>query len=155
MAVPINNISRHQVKKTIATSEVFVDDIFIDGTSLQETLKTKYSELFLKGRFKNLFIVYLGNTLTDIYHSNEAFLQSPITEEGRTNIAPLYGCADSCCVYLYVKVRRSGAYIYWEAIGRNTAFVHPSQKEENAIDWLPSFEPLVFDFNTYNSFFKK
>lgn len=155
MGVPINTISRQKVTKIIATSEVAVDDIFIDGTSLQETLKTKYSELFSKGRFKDLFIVYLGNTLTDIYHSNEAFLQSPIPEEGITNIAPLYGCADSCCVYLYVKVRRSGAHIYWEAIGRNTAFVNPSQKEENAIDWLPSFEPFVFDFDTYNSFFKK
>lgn len=155
MGVPINTISRQKVTKIIATSEVAVDDIFIDGTSLQETLKQNYSTLFSKGRFKNLFIVYLGNTLTDIYHSNEAFLQAAIPEEGRTNIAPLYGCADSCCVYLYVKVRRSGAHIYWEAIGRNTAFVNPSQKEENAIDWLPSFEPLVFDLNTYNSFFKK
>jgi hypothetical protein len=155
MGVPINTISRQKVTKIIATSEVAVDDIFIDGTSLQETLKQNYSTLFSKGRFKNLLIVYLGTTLTDIYHSNEAFLQAAIPEEGATNITPLYGCADSCCVYLYVIVRRSGAHIYWEAIGRNTAFVHPSQKEENAIDWLPSFEPLVFDFDTYNSFFKK
>ena len=155
MAAQINSITREKVITTVANNQVTVDDIFIDGHSLQETLKKSYGELFSKGRFKHFFMVYLGNKLTDIYHSKDAFLKSPIPEERTINIAPLYGCTDGCCVYLYVKVRRDKNLIFWEHIGRNTAFIKPSQKEESPIDWLPSFQPLVFDFSAYHSYFQK
>ena len=154
MDAQINNITREKVTTTIANAQVSVDDVFIDGHSLQDTLKKSYKALFSRGRFKHFFLLYLGETLKDIYHSKEEYLQSPIPEEGATNIAPLYGCADGCCVYLYIKVTRDNKLIYWEHIGRNTAFIVPSQKKENGIEWLPSFQPLIFDFKSYHSFFK-
>lgn len=152
-----NNIQKLSIQKIsypLDQAEIMIDDVFINNISLQKTLKKKHSALFAQGRFKEFFILYLGRTFSDIYHSKKEYLNSALPHEGETHITPLYGCADSCCVYLYVKVRRSGTHIYWEAIGRNTAFVHPSHKEENAVDWLPSFEPLVFDFKTYHSFLK-
>jgi hypothetical protein len=145
-----------KVKRSIAQSEIEVDDVFINELSLQQTLKANYNTLFSEGRFKEFFILYLGRMLTDIYHSNDDFLQSPLPEEGETHIAPLYGCADACCVYLYVKVRKHENLIYWEQIGRNTAFINPSIDKDidKGIEWLPDFEPITFDFNSYNSHFK-
>jgi len=154
MDAQINNITREKVATTIANAQVSVDDVFIDGHSLQDTLKKSHKALFSKGRFKQHFMVYLGRVLSDIYHSEKEFLQTPIPEEGANTIAPLYGCADGCCVYLYIKVRRDNKHIYWEHIGRNTAFIVPSQKKENGIEWLPFFQPLIFDFKSYHSFFK-
>jgi hypothetical protein len=154
MAAQINNITREKVISTIAKVKVSVDDVFIDGYSLQDTLKKSYKVLFSRGRFKQHFMVYLGRVLSDIYHSKKEFLQTPIPNEGETTIAPLYGCDDGCCVYLYVKVSKKGECINWEQIGRNTAFVEPSVKQENDIEWLPDFQPLIFNFTAYHSFFK-
>ena len=154
MTAQINNITREKVTTTIANAQVSVDDVFIDGHSLQDMLKKSHKALFSKGRFKHFFLPYLGETLKDIYHSKEEFLQSPNPKEEATTIAPLYGCTDGCCVYLYVKVRRDNKHIYWEHIGRNTAFISPLQKHEKGIEWLPSFQPIIFDFKTYQSYFK-
>ena len=154
MASKINNITRKKITTTIANAQVSVDDVFIDGHSLQDALKKSHKALFSKGRFQHFFLLYLGETLKDIYHSKEEFLQSPIPEEGATSISPLYGCTDGCCVYLYIKVRRDNKHIYWENIGRNIAFINPSQKQKDGIELLPSFQPLIFNFSTYQSFFK-
>ena len=142
-----------KVTQIIAQSEVKVDDVFINELSLQQTLKSNYTALFSEGRFKHYFILYLGRSISDIYHSKDEFLQSPLPEDGETHIAPLYGCADACCVYLYVKVTRKQELIYWEGIGRNTAFINPSidNNTDKGIEWLPDFEPLTFDLNSYNS----
>jgi len=148
--------SIQKVSYPIAQADIMVDDVFIDDLSLQQTLKSNYSHLFSEGRFKEFFMLYLGRTFTDIYHSKDKFLQSPLPEEGETHIAPLYGCADACCVYLYVKVRTHQNIIYWEQIGRNTAFIKPvvAKDMDKSIEWLPDFEPITFDFNSYNSHFK-
>ena len=155
MALQINKLTRENVTTTITNAQVSVDDVFIDGHSLQDTLKKSHRALFSNGRFKHFFMLYLGEKLKDIYHSKEEFLQSPIPEDGATVIAPLYGCSDGCCVYLFVKVKRDNKHFYWEQIGRNTAFIRPSKKQEDDIEWLPSFQPFIFDYNTYNSYFKK
>ena len=148
--------SIQKVSYPIAQADIMVNDVFIDDLSLQQTLKSNYSNLFSEGRFKEFFMLYLGRTLTDIYHSKDEFLQSALPEEGETHIAPLYGCADACCVYLYVKVRKHENLIYWEQIGRNTAFINPSIDKDidKGIEWLPDFEPITFDFNSFNSHFK-
>jgi hypothetical protein len=154
MVAQINNITREKVTTTIANAQVSVDDVFIDGHSLQDTLKKSHKALFLEGRFKQHFTVYLGRPVSDIFHSKKEFLQTPIPNEGETTIASLYGCADGCCVYLYVKVSKKGHCINWEQIGRNTAFIESSVKQENDIEWLPYFQPLIFDNKMYHSCLK-
>jgi len=129
MAAKINNITRKKITTTIANAQVSVDDVFIDGHSLQDTLKKSHKALFSKGRFKHFFLLYLGESLKDIYHSKEAFLQSPIPEEGATTIAPLYGCADGCCVYLCKIEKRQQVYLlgtYWKKYG----FYNPFSKKK-------------------------
>ena len=54
MSNSIQELSVRKVAYPIAQSQVMVDDIFIDGISLQKTLKTDYNELFAKGRFKGI-----------------------------------------------------------------------------------------------------
>ncbi|NRB82882.1 MAG: hypothetical protein HRU49_03780 [Winogradskyella sp.] len=149
MSNSIQELSVRKVAYPIAQSQVMVDDIFIDGISLQKTLKTDYNELFAKGRFKESFILYLGRTLSDLYHSKDKFLQSPLPIEGQTHISPLYGCADSCCVYLYVKVTRQQSIVHWKQIGRNTAFLNASS--DTNIEWLTKFEPLKFNLTNYKT----
>ncbi|ARV10577.1 hypothetical protein BTO05_13380 [Winogradskyella sp. PC-19] len=60
MGANINNITREKVTTTIAYAQVSVDEVFIDGHSLQETLKKSHKVLFSKGRFKHFFVLYLG-----------------------------------------------------------------------------------------------
>ena len=69
MDAQINNITREKVISTIANVQVSVDDVLIDGHSLQDTLKKSHKALFSKGRFQHFFLLYLGETLKDIYHS--------------------------------------------------------------------------------------
>ena len=63
MASKINNITREKITTTIANAQVSVDDVFIDGHSLQDTLKKSHKALFSKGRFQHFFLLYLGETL--------------------------------------------------------------------------------------------
>jgi hypothetical protein len=46
MDAQINNITREKVITTIADAQVSVDDVFIDGHSLQDTLKKSHKALF-------------------------------------------------------------------------------------------------------------
>ncbi len=147
MSNNIKQLSIQKVSYPIAQADIMVDDVFIDDLSLQQTLKTNYNALFTEGRFKEFFILYLGRTLSDLYHSKNEYLNTVLPAEGETHIAPLYGCADSCCVYLYVKVTRQQSLIHWEQIGRNASFLNPSKEKD--IQWLPDFESITFDFDNY------
>jgi hypothetical protein len=149
MSEHIKQLSIHKVPYPVAQADIMVDDVFINELSLQQTLKENYNTLFSEGRFKEFFMLYLGRTLTDLYHSKNEYLNSALPNDGETHIAPLYGCADSCCVYIYVKVSRQQSLIHWEQIGRNAAFLSPSK--ENNIEWIPDFEPLQFKLTTYKT----
>ncbi|BAO77592.1 hypothetical protein [Winogradskyella sp. PG-2] len=147
MSENIQQLSKQKVSYPSAQADIMVDDVFIDDLSLQHTLKTNYTDLFAQGRFKEFFMLYLGRTLKDLYHSKNEYLNSALPNDGETHIAPLYGCSDSCCVYLYVKVARQQSLIHWEQIGRNAAFLSPSKATN--IEWIPDFQPITFDFDNY------
>lgn len=104
MAVKPNTITISSIPITIANSEVEVEDVFIDGQSLQLALKSKYVDAFSKGRYREPFLTYLGREFNDKNRSDDSLLRSPIPNENETSTAALYGCTDGCCVYLYVSL---------------------------------------------------
>lgn len=150
-----NTITLRSISITIASSTVEVADIFIDGYYLQQTLKANYDVAFSKGRYREPFLIYMGRMTSDNHLIGDTLLEKPIPSENETTVAALYGCTDGCCVYLYVKVSRKENCIRWEQIGRNAEFIVNANKEKHQIEWLHSFQPLVFDFETYDLLIQK
>ena len=100
-------------------------------------------------------MIYLGRMTSDNHLIDYSLLEKPVPNENETTVAALYGCTDGCCVYLYVKVSRKENCIRWEQIGRNADFIVNANSEEHQIEWLPSFQPLAFDFESYGLLVQK
>ena len=117
---------------TLFGEEFLVDDVFIDGKSFQNYLKTNFKIEFSEGRFKEPFMLRLQKG------SNEV-------------IVPLYGCTDSCCNYVFVKITKNDKQIIWENLGRNREYIFPKTNSDNKIEWVKDFSPISFSKNNYNS----
>ena len=56
----MNKISIEKVNVKYANENISISDLFIDGYSLQEILKSTFKKEFSKGRFKEFFVPILG-----------------------------------------------------------------------------------------------
>ena len=95
--------------KHAGDTDIQISDYFIDGRSLQKTLKSKesYGTLFQYGRFKEFFLPILGNIDYGEYDYNEKGAGTiKVPNKNKEVITPLYGCHDNCCIYVFVKVCR-------------------------------------------------
>lgn len=156
METKVNSIVLNKITISIASTKVDINDLFVDGRSFQNLLKTEYKNLFSTGRFKEPFILYLEKELKNIYHSPANFIKPGIPDINSTKISPLYGCADGCCVYVYLQIKHIQNYIYWEKIGRNTNFIsNSSQKNKKPIKWITDFKPIIFDKGRYTKITQK
>jgi hypothetical protein len=145
----MNNLSIENINIIYAKSEVKISDLFIDGYSFQETLKSKYKKQFEKGRFKDFFLPILGRDFSEKIDIPNKKISLKIPEEGEMLITPIYGCLDDCCVYVFAKVSRKNNLVYWTEIGRNARYVFDEAKK-NDIIWLPNLLCYVFEINNYN-----
>lgn len=112
--------------------EFLVDDVFINGKSFQNYLKTTFKKEFSQGRFKEPYMLRLDNKSKEI-------------------IIPLYGCTDGCCNYIYVKIKRNKKQVIWENIGRNSEYIFPNINVKDTIEWIEKFKPICFTLENYNS----
>ena len=71
-----------------------------------------------------------------------------------SHILPLYGCHDSCCIYIYLKLLRSDDTIIWNQFGRNTDFVKDDAVNNVSLDWLCSPSHFKFEVNNYKQIFE-
>jgi len=146
----MNQLSLQPLKVNYSNTEIFISDYFVDDRSLQKELRYTYKQAFKEGRFKELFMPILGQNFSNKLDFQNDKISERIPEDNETLIAPIYGCHDDCCIYIFAEVTRNGNHIFWNLFGRNKKFVH---KEDSALNilWLPQFKPLQFNINNYSA----
>ena len=108
-------------------------DIFIDGEPFQEMLGKQYSSEFSQGRYKEDFL--------PILHPREVPFDFRKTGVNKW-LQPIYGCQDTCCMYVYAETEQTDSEIAWLRMGRDSYFFGEARSDEHALVWLPSFKPL-------------
>jgi hypothetical protein len=151
----MNKLSIGKITVDYAKTKVSISDIFIDGCSLQELLKSTFTNNFAVGRFKEFFMPILGLNFSDKIDFGQDRFSSLIPNNNETLITPLYGCHDNCCVYLFLEISNKNNTIVWENIGRNSNFIFDKEVVKNDVDWLPNFEKLYFDIENYKTVINK
>lgn len=116
-------------------------DIYIDGASLQETLKTRYPLEFSQGRFKEEFIPRLHYKSSRTHASDGDSTKSVIT--------PIYGCLDGCCSYLYTEIEYTESVVKWLGVAQDSQYLGAIDDEAEPLIWLTDFTNLVFDKSQY------
>jgi hypothetical protein len=116
-------------------------DIYIDGKSFQQSLKKWYPSEFSKGRYKEEFMPKISSKRNSISHFSD--LQT------HKMIAPVYGCMDNCCIYLFAEIECTSSKIKWLRIAQDSGYFSFDRGEEGPLIWLENFEKLEFDRNKY------
>jgi hypothetical protein len=145
----MNIISIDKIVVDYANSKVSISDIFIDGCSFQEILKSTFTNEFSIGRFKEFFMPILGLNFSDKLEFEDDAFSNLIPKENQTFISPVYGCNDDCCVYVFLKISNKNNTIFWEGIGRNSNYIFDKEVSKNSIDWLSDFTHYQFEMNNY------
>jgi hypothetical protein len=151
----MNIISIDKIVVDYANSKVSISDIFIDGYSLQEILKTTFEKEFSKGRFKEFFMPVLGLDFSKKLEFGKDSFTNLIPHKNQSVITPIYGCHDDCCIYVFVQVSRKQNIIVWEKIGRNSNFIFDKDSIKNEIEWLDVFKEYHFDIENYKTVINK
>ncbi len=151
----MNVISIDKILVDYANSKVLISDIFIDGISFQEILKSTFGNEFSKGRFKEFFTPILGLKFSHTLEFGNNRFNNLIPEENQHLITPIYGCYDDCCIYVFLKISNSNDIITWENIGRNSNFIFDKEVNKNDIDWLLGFKKLYFNIENYKNVINK
>ncbi len=151
----MNILSINTLSVDYANSKVSISDIFIDGMSFQNFLKTNFKNEFSKGRFKEFFMPILGQDFFDKIDFGHDIFSSLVPNNNETLITPIYGCHDNCCVYIFLKISNKDNIIVWENIGRNSNYIFDKDVVKNNIDWLLNFEKLYFELNNYKTVINK
>jgi len=145
----MNQLSLQPLKVNYSNTEIFISDYFVDHSSLQKQLRYTYKQDFKEGRFKELFMPILGRNFSNKLDFQNDKISEIIPEDDETLIAPIYGCHDNCCIYIFAEVSRKGDYIFWNLLGRNKKYVNEDDSALNIL-WLPQFKPLQFNINNYS-----
>ena len=120
-------------------------EVYIGGSSFQKSLKHKYPLEFSKGRYREEFIPRLNATVTDRSHSADV--------KSHAVIAPIYGCMDGCCVYLFAEIEYTKTQVKWVRIAQDSCYFGIERSEQEPLVWLNGFENLVFDRGDYEDIF--
>ena len=132
-------------------SDALYQELFIDGSAFQETLKKKYPHRFTEGRFRETFVPVFNTLSSGQTNSNS---QETISGKTRTTeILPIYGCQDGCCEYIFVRVELAADSVRWTAVGQNMDFVRASDMKGQSIGWLEPFDTLEFQRLAYELIF--
>lgn len=125
--------------------EAIYKDIYIDGRPFQKSLKNKYPSEFSRGRYKEEFIprIVVNKSKID---------QSSGTRNSNV-IAPIYGCHDNCCMYLFVEIEFTNEQVKWLRIAQDSAYLGKESSEMEPLVWLNGFKNLVFDKVEYERTF--
>ena len=135
----MKELSLGKISIHIYGEDIAVKDLFINDESFQYYLRSSFKNEFSNGRFKEPFMLRLEPKL------------SSLTENKKSSSNHLlYGCADGCCDYIFVKIKFVNNKIIWDKIGRNTDYVHPKPTIKNKIQWLTNFKPILFSKENYN-----
>jgi hypothetical protein len=135
----MKELSLGKISIHIYGEDIAVKDLFINDESFQHYLRSSFKNEFSNGRFKEPFMLRL-----------EPELSSLIENKKSSSNHLLYGCADGCCDYIFVKIKLDNNKIIWDKIGRNTDYVHPKPTIKNKIQWLTNFKPIIFSKENYN-----
>ena len=120
-------------------------DIYVDGKPFQESLKNRYPLEFSKGRYGEEFIPRIAINQNKIDQSS-----------GKRNsnvIAPIYGCHDNCCMYLFAEIEYTEEQVKWLRIAQDSAYLGNESSEMEPLVWLNGFKNLVFDKSEYQQIF--
>lgn len=110
-------------------------DLFINGRFFQDELKNTYPEDFTKGRYREEFMPII--------------LPKPHSFDSQkslnlTNLLPIYGCQDDCCIYLYANCKYEQHKISWMGIAQDSYYFGSVRTTHHHLHWLPNFKPLHF-----------
>ncbi len=64
-------------------------------------------------------------------------------------IAPIYGCHDNCCMYLFAEIEYTDAEVKWLRIAQDSNHLGIKNNEMEPLVWLNDFKNLVFDKSEY------
>ncbi|MCP4882235.1 MAG: hypothetical protein GY908_00440 [Flavobacteriales bacterium] len=116
-------------------------DIYVDGMPFQASLKKRYPLEFSTGRYREEFIPRLMSKWNNINHSSEI--------QNLNIIAPIYGCHDNCCMYLFAEIEYTDAEVKWLRIAQDSNHLGIKNNEMEPLVWLNDFKNLVFDKSEY------
>ena len=151
----MNKISIEKVNVKYANENISISDLFIDGYSLQEILKSTFKKEFSKGRFKEFFVPILGIDFSSKLESDNDSFTNLLPHKNQSVITPIYGCHDDCCLYVFIQVSRKDNIIIWNKIGRNSNFIFDKDSINNEIEWLDLFKEYHFDIENYKTVINK
>jgi hypothetical protein len=151
----MNKISIEKVNVKYANENISISDLFIDGYSLQEILKSTFESEFSKGRFKEFFVPVLGLDFSNKLDFDNDSLTNLIPHKNQSVITPIYGCHDDCCLYVFIQVSRKENTIIWDKIGRNSNFIFDKDSKKNEIEWLKLSKEYHFDLENYKTVINK
>jgi len=60
-------------------------------------------------------------------------------QESLTVIAPIYGCHDNCCVYLFAEIEYTEAQVKWLRIAQDSSYLGLKENEMGPLVWLNDF----------------
>jgi hypothetical protein len=145
----MNTIGIDKIEIQYAKSLVSIKDIFVDGHSLQKSIKIQSPEYFSMGRLNESFSPVLGRGDLEGLDVYDHIFSHLIPKENEACVMPLYGCHDGCCLYVFVRVLRKDDVITWGGIGLNASFLPENNLLEDNIKWLIEFEDYNFDITNY------
>lgn len=121
-------------------------DLFIDGSPFQEYLRQRFPKEFSRGRYREEFVPRLFSNVGD---------QSiPLNARSNSFIAPVYGCLDGCCAYLFAEIEYSESQVKWLRIAQDSSYLGTDKSEEQEpLLWLKGFQNLIFDKKDYDQVF--
>ncbi|MGI9530157.1 hypothetical protein [Lutimonas sp.] len=120
-------------------------DIYVDGVPFQASLKKRYPLEFSTGRYKEEFLPRFMSKRNNTNHASDS--------QNLKMIAPIYGCQDNCCMYLFAEIEYTDSQVKWLRIGQDSAYLGTSEREQEPLVWLNGFNNLVFDKNEYERIF--
>eukprot|EP00547_Thalassionema_nitzschioides_P002628 CAMPEP_0194212034 /NCGR_PEP_ID=MMETSP0156-20130528/11577_1 /TAXON_ID=33649 /ORGANISM="Thalassionema nitzschioides, Strain L26-B" /LENGTH=135 /DNA_ID=CAMNT_0038939747 /DNA_START=62 /DNA_END=466 /DNA_ORIENTATION=- len=121
-------------------SEANYRELLIDGKSFQETIKSRYPNDFLEGRYRETFVPILS--------------QDPAADQEKEIVRPIYGCQDGgCCLYVFARIKYDDKTVTWTGIGQNRLYLMGGEQADDGLRFLQGVEPMTFDRIAYQKVF--
>jgi len=74
-------------------------------------------------------------------------------QESLSVIAPIYGCQDGCCVYLFAEIEYTETQVKWVRIAKDSNYFGVKGSDKEPLIWLNDFQNLVFNKSEYQQVF--
>lgn len=120
-------------------------DLYIDGKPFQQSLKKLYPSEFSQGRYSEEFISRIMSKGNNTSHYSDS--------KNFNMIAPIYGCQDNCCMYLFAEIEYTKSQVKWLRVAQDSVYMGTKENEQQPLVWLNGFKNLVFDKSEYERIF--